>query len=87
MCFRGDGSFAHMEGLAMVFQSEVTEQDEGQYICRASFYHHKAKVEILVEVMSEEKLFGGCLTAFSVYIQKAQWHNYSRNSDHVNMLK
>lgn len=58
LCFRSDGSFVQMEGVAMVFQSEVTERDEGLYTCRASFYHHTATVNIQVEVMSEDKLFG-----------------------------
>ncbi|KAK2846796.1 hypothetical protein Q5P01_009795 [Channa striata] len=53
-CKRSDGSFVHMEGLAMVFQSELTEQDAGVYTCQATFYHHMATVNIQVEVMSEE---------------------------------
>ncbi|XP_071352296.1 uncharacterized protein [Trachinotus anak] len=56
-CKRSDGSSVCMEGLAMVFQSELTEQDEGLYTCRASFYHHMATVKIQVEVASEEKQF------------------------------
>lgn len=47
-----------MEGLAMVFQSELTEQDEGLYTCQASFYHHISTVSFQVEVMSEDKQFG-----------------------------
>lgn len=42
----------------MVFLSKVTEEDEGFYTCQASFYHHRATVNIHVEVMSEKKLFG-----------------------------
>lgn len=56
-CRRSDGSFVQMDGVAMVFQSKLTEQDEGLYTCRASFYHHKATVNIQVEVSSEEKVF------------------------------
>ncbi|XP_051253641.1 uncharacterized protein si:ch211-149e23.4 [Dicentrarchus labrax] len=56
-CRRSDGSFVQMEGLAMVFQSALTELDEGLYTCQASFYHHTATVNIQVEVMSEDKLF------------------------------
>ncbi|XP_070685452.1 uncharacterized protein [Pempheris klunzingeri] len=56
-CKRSDGSLVPMEGAAMVFQSELTERDEGLYTCWASFYHHTAIVNIQVEVMSEDKLF------------------------------
>nr|XP_020472508.1 uncharacterized protein LOC109969747 [Monopterus albus] len=56
-CKRSDGSFVYMEGLAMVFQSELTEEDEGLYICQASFYHHTATVKIQVEVTREDKRF------------------------------
>lgn len=58
LCFRSDGTFLQMDGAAMVFPSELTESDEGLYTCRASFYHHTAAVNIQVEVMSEDKLFG-----------------------------
>ncbi|KAG7243099.1 hypothetical protein INR49_016474 [Caranx melampygus] len=54
-CKRSDGSFAHMEGLALVFQKEPTEKDEGLYTCKASFYHHAATVKIQVEVTSEDR--------------------------------
>ncbi|XP_029372764.1 uncharacterized protein LOC115052654 isoform X2 [Echeneis naucrates] len=54
-CKRSDGSFVYMEGLAIVFQSEVTERDEGLYTCRASFDRHSATVKIQVEVTSEDK--------------------------------
>ncbi|XP_074496622.1 uncharacterized protein LOC141770688 [Sebastes fasciatus] len=54
-CKRSDGSFVQMDGAAMVFQSELTEQDEGLYSCRASFYHHAATVNIQVEVTSRDK--------------------------------
>lgn len=47
-----------MEGAAIVFRSVVTEQDEGLYTCQASFYHHAATVNIQVEVMDDDKLFG-----------------------------
>lgn len=56
LCFRSDGSFVQMKGAVMVFPSEVTEQDKGLYTCQASFFHHTATVNILMEVMSEEKL-------------------------------
>ena len=42
----------------MVFWSELTEQDEGLYTCRASFYHHAASVSIQVEVSSEDQQLG-----------------------------
>lgn len=58
LCFRSDGSFTHMEGLAMVFKSEPTGKDEGLYTCRASFYHHTAAVKIQVEVTSEDRQLG-----------------------------
>ncbi|XP_033952734.1 uncharacterized protein [Pseudochaenichthys georgianus] len=54
-CKRSDGSFVQMDGDAMVFPSELTEQDEGLYSCQASFYHHTATVNIQVEVTSVEK--------------------------------
>ncbi|KAM4628441.1 hemicentin-2 [Polymixia lowei] len=54
-CQRSDGSFGQMEGVALVFQSEVTEQDEGLYTCRAAFYHHKATVYIQVDVILGDK--------------------------------
>ncbi|KAM9359581.1 uncharacterized protein ABDE67_002722 [Symphorus nematophorus] len=56
-CKRSDGSLVQMERDAMVFQSELTKQVEGQYICQASFYHHTATVSIQVEVLTEDKLF------------------------------
>lgn len=40
----------------MVFQSEVTEQDEGLYTCQASFYHHTAVVSFQVDIMSKDRL-------------------------------
>lgn len=55
---RGDSVFVHVEGAAIIFQSEVTEQDEGLYTCQVSFYHHNVTVNIQVEVMSKDKLFG-----------------------------
>lgn len=45
-----------MEGDVMVFQSEVTEQDEGLYTCQAIFYHHTAVVSFQVDVMCEDRL-------------------------------
>lgn len=42
----------------MVFQSEVTKQDEGLYTCQASFYHHAAMVSFQVDVMNENRLLG-----------------------------
>ncbi|XP_073346799.1 uncharacterized protein [Pagrus major] len=56
-CRRSDGSSVQMDRDAMVFQSELTEQDEGLYTCWASFYHHTASVNIHVEVMSEDRVF------------------------------
>ncbi|XP_059187195.1 uncharacterized protein si:ch211-149e23.4 [Centropristis striata] len=56
-CKRSDGSFVQMDGVAMVFQPELTEQDEGLYTCWASFYHHTAAVNIQVEVMNKDRLF------------------------------
>nr|XP_040047238.1 uncharacterized protein si:ch211-149e23.4 [Gasterosteus aculeatus aculeatus] len=55
VCERSDGAFAQMEGDAMVFQSRLTERDEGLYSCRASFYHHTATVHIQVEFTSEKQ--------------------------------
>ncbi|KAK9521092.1 hypothetical protein VZT92_020929 [Zoarces viviparus] len=55
ICKRSDGSFVQMDGVAMVFRSELTERDEGLYSCRASFYHHTATVNIQVEVTSEDE--------------------------------
>ncbi|KAM6932765.1 uncharacterized protein PEZ65_007867 [Lycodopsis pacificus] len=55
ICKRSDGSFVQMDGVAMVFWSELTERDEGLYCCRASFYHHTATVNIQVEVTSKDK--------------------------------
>lgn len=56
--FRNDGSFVLMEGLAIIFQSEITERDQGLYTCQASFYHHTAQVKFHVEVMSDDKHLG-----------------------------
>ncbi|XP_026154897.1 uncharacterized protein LOC113125576 isoform X2 [Mastacembelus armatus] len=56
-CKRSDGSLVYMEGLAIVFQPDLSEQDEGLYTCQASFYHHKATVDIQVEIMSQDKYF------------------------------
>ncbi|XP_075892561.1 uncharacterized protein LOC142895421 isoform X2 [Nelusetta ayraudi] len=58
ICRRSDGTAVPMEESAMVFEEKVREQDAGVYSCRASFYHHTATVSFLVEVMSDEKLFG-----------------------------
>lgn len=44
-----------MDGVAMVFQSELTMLDEGLYTCQASFYHHTATVNIEVEIMNKEE--------------------------------
>ncbi|XP_037318660.2 uncharacterized protein si:ch211-149e23.4 [Pungitius pungitius] len=55
ICERSNGAFVQMERDAMVFQSQLTQQDEGLYSCRASFYHHTATVNIQVEVTSEKK--------------------------------
>ncbi|XP_040901606.1 uncharacterized protein si:ch211-149e23.4 isoform X2 [Toxotes jaculatrix] len=71
-CERSDGSFVRMERLAIVFQSELTEQDEGLYTCSAAFYHHVATVKIQVEVTSEDKLFAlaaiGCMSTASAIV-------------------
>lgn len=47
-----------MEGAAMVFQSETEEQGRGLYTCQASFYHHAARVRILVEAKKRDQQFG-----------------------------
>ncbi|XP_038548850.1 uncharacterized protein si:ch211-149e23.4 isoform X1 [Micropterus salmoides] len=54
-CKRSDGSYVLMDGVAMVFQSELTMLDEGLYTCQASFYHHTATVNIEVEIMNKEE--------------------------------
>ncbi|CAL8362271.1 unnamed protein product [Merluccius merluccius] len=54
-CKRRNGSFVHMEGDALVLRSEVKGEDEGLYICRASFYHHEAIVRFQVEVLKNPK--------------------------------
>lgn len=66
-CKRDDGSFVQMERTAMVFPSELTEQDEGLYTCQVSFYHHRATVNIQVEVKSVDKLFAqGAMISISL---------------------
>lgn len=40
----------------MVFQPEVTKQDEGLYTCQASFYHHSAMVSFQVDIMCKDRL-------------------------------
>lgn len=57
-----------MEGTAMVFQSDKVEQDRELYTCQASFYHHTATVQILVEVKKQDKLFGEYLLWFSFHL-------------------
>ncbi|XP_031153452.1 synaptogenesis protein syg-2 isoform X2 [Sander lucioperca] len=66
-CRRSDGSFVQMDGVAMVFQPALTEQEEGLYTCQASFYHHTATVNIQVEVASKDKHFvlAAMICAFS----------------------
>lgn len=54
-CQRSDGSFALMDGNAMILQSELTNQVKGFYTCWASFYHHNAAVNIQVEVMNADE--------------------------------
>ncbi|XP_029528397.2 uncharacterized protein LOC115136772 isoform X3 [Oncorhynchus nerka] len=54
-CQRNDGTLVQMDGRALLFHSEVTEQEAGLYTCQASFYHHQASVLIQVEVTSEDK--------------------------------
>lgn len=73
-CFRSDGSSVQMDRDAMVFQSALTEQDEGLYTCRASFYHHGASVNIHVELTSEDSVIGECVTdaVVSIYMHRAQ---------------
>lgn len=74
LCFRSDGSSVQMDRDAMVFRSDLTEQDEGLYTCRASFYHHTAWVNIHVEVMSEDRVFGEYVTdaVLSIYMHRAE---------------
>ncbi|XP_053729725.1 hemicentin-1 isoform X1 [Synchiropus splendidus] len=52
-CQRSDGVFVDTEESAMVFKRRLTEEDSGLYTCRASFYHHSASVQLLVEVTDE----------------------------------
>ncbi|CAK6966738.1 uncharacterized protein si:ch211-149e23.4 isoform X1 [Scomber scombrus] len=54
---QSDGVFVKMVGDSMVFESKLTEHNEGLYTCWASFYHHTATVNIRVDVMSDDKLF------------------------------
>lgn len=53
LCFRGDGSVVQVDGSAMILPSE---QVNGLYTCWASFYHHKASINIQVEVTSGDEL-------------------------------
>lgn len=89
LCFRSDGSSVQMDRDAMVFRSDLTEQDEGLYTCRASFYHHTAWVNIHVEVMSEDRVFGEYVTdaVLSIYMHRAEWPVYSTDCDHITMLR
>lgn len=69
LCFRSDGVFVYTEGSAVVFQSGLTEEDQGLYTCRASFYHHGATVRIQVEVTSQDEQFGqGLSFCFFTYV-------------------
>ncbi|XP_061576396.1 uncharacterized protein si:ch211-149e23.4 isoform X2 [Cololabis saira] len=54
-CRRSDGSIVPMDGAAMILQTDVSGQDNRQYICSASFYHHRATVNIQVEVMRQDE--------------------------------
>ncbi|KAM8854382.1 V-set and immunoglobulin domain-containing protein 10-like 2 isoform 3-T3 [Synchiropus picturatus] len=54
-CQRSDGVFVDTEESAMVFKRRLTEEDSGLYTCRASFYHHSASVQVLVEVTDESR--------------------------------
>ncbi|CAG6000724.1 unnamed protein product [Menidia menidia] len=54
-CRRSDGLIVQMDGDAMILQPEVSGQNTGLYTCLASFCHHKATVNIQVEVMSEDE--------------------------------
>ncbi|KAM4566712.1 uncharacterized protein PAE49_010225 isoform 1-T1 [Odontesthes bonariensis] len=56
-CRRSDGSIVQMDGAAMVLQPELFGQNKGLYTCWAYFYHHKAAVNIQVEVLSEDEQF------------------------------
>eukprot|EP00066_Takifugu_rubripes_P017607 XP_011606873.1 PREDICTED: uncharacterized protein LOC105417078 [Takifugu rubripes] len=72
ICKRSDGLFVQMDGDAMVFQQEVTEEDAGLYTCQASFYHHAAMVSFQVDVMSEDRLLAlwtlVCICSTSVIV-------------------
>ncbi|KAJ8392111.1 hypothetical protein AAFF_G00079170 [Aldrovandia affinis] len=52
-CTRSDGSAVRTVGGVVAFPPEVSEKDEGLYICRASFDVHSATVLIQVEVTSD----------------------------------
>jgi len=65
-----------MDGAAMILQPELFGQNKGLYICWAYFYHHKATVNIQVEVMSEDE-------QFSKYL----WHVYLKPSDSISILR
>uniref|UniRef100_A0A3P8VDT7 Ig-like domain-containing protein n=1 Tax=Cynoglossus semilaevis TaxID=244447 RepID=A0A3P8VDT7_CYNSE len=75
LCFRSDGVFVYTEGSAVVFQSGLTEEDQGLYTCRASFYHHGATVRIQVEVTSQDEQFGqGLLCTAHTAFFAVLWH-------------
>ncbi|XP_013880684.1 uncharacterized protein si:ch211-149e23.4 [Austrofundulus limnaeus] len=52
-CRRSDGSVVQVDGSAMILPSE---RISGLYTCWASFYHHKASINIQVEVTSGDEL-------------------------------
>ncbi|MEQ2243427.1 hypothetical protein ILYODFUR_007000 [Ilyodon furcidens] len=56
-CQRSDGSVVQLDGAAMILQSDPSGQNNGLYTCLASFYHHRASVNIQVEVLREEEEF------------------------------
>ena len=58
LCNSSGGSFVKLEGDALAFLSEVKGRDQGLYTCLASFYHHKARVLLRVEVRSPEQQLG-----------------------------
>ncbi|MED6282914.1 hypothetical protein CHARACLAT_003332, partial [Characodon lateralis] len=56
-CRRSDGSVVQLDGAAMILQSDPSGQNKGLYTCLASFYHHRASVNIQVEDLREEEEF------------------------------
>ncbi|XP_017271743.2 uncharacterized protein si:ch211-149e23.4 [Kryptolebias marmoratus] len=52
-CRRSDGSVVPLDGSAMILSGQI----KGLYTCWASFHHHKASVNIQVEVTCEDEQF------------------------------